>query len=349
VDLYSMCSPAGQAFLKCAFASPDFSVDPGMGIPDKFHGRTLGIKDCSTTGIVFTPNTDTYIVSAPVPGFAYFKCEVPIGDDPLLFVGVPFPTFNTNFGDGSNVQNNFSKFRYASLAVGLYPTTNQMRWGGNLSVWRVDLNLAESVRGPDPTPSAYGLVQKRIQGLQGVVPLVPRDNLSHGFINGAFTYAFDKSTDFEWQDFCEATSYTADATGTNIITSKRLISSAGTRLPGMGNLNSIVMKITTGAEDANSATLKVWNCMELQPDTQSALYQYSGISPGFDPVALELYSKLKMQFPVAVPSSMNEGAWKRVLALIRDMSGLGAMIPGGVGMISAGIHGVTRGIESLFM
>jgi hypothetical protein len=125
-------SEAGLAFLKCAFASPDFSVDPGKGIPDQFHGRTLSIKDCQTTAVSFTANTDTYIVVAPIPGFAYFKAEVPIGGDPTLFVGVPFTTYNTNFGTGTDTDNNFSKFRYASLAAGLYPTSNMMQFSGSI-------------------------------------------------------------------------------------------------------------------------------------------------------------------------------------------------------------------------
>jgi len=346
----SRLSEAGVSFLKCAFASPDFSVDPGKGIPDSFHGRTLGIKDCNTTSLSFTPNTDTYIVIAPVPGYAYFRAEVPIGSDPTAFIGSVFPTFTTNFGSGADSSNNFSKFRYASLAVGLYPTSNMMQFSGSIQVWRVDLNLAETIAaGVIAPPTSYGVVSKRIQGLQGVVSLAPRDNFSTSFINGAYTFAFDKTQDFEWQDFCSGTAFTTAHSGGTITGIKHLEYNGTQFLTGLGNVNTIVIKVSTPTAAVNTAILRVWNCLELQPDTQSALFQYSGVSPPHDPLALELYHNLKMQFPVAMPSGENAKFWETVLRAIAQASKIGMLLPGPIGTISGGVNTVANALHGLVL
>jgi hypothetical protein len=342
----SRLSPGGLAFLKCAFASPDFSVDPGQGIPDQFHGRTLGIKDCFTTALSFTANTDTYILQAPVPGYAYFKAEVAVGTDPVIFQGVPFPSYQVNFGNGSDAQNNFSKFRYASMASGIYPTSNMMQFSGSIQAWRIDLNLAENL----DSSAVVGIVdnsivKKRIQGLQGVVTLAPRDNYSESFIKGAYTFAFDKSQDFEWNDFCSAIVYTQD--GNVPATGKRLVNQANMRLPGLGNVNTIVYKISTPTAAVNTAMMRFWNCIELQPDTQSALFQFSGVSPPHDPVALEIYHTLKMRFPVAMPCSENSKFWDTVLRAIEHASRIGMLVPGPIGLISGGVNTIASTLQGL--
>nr|QXV86522.1 coat protein [Nodaviridae sp.] len=352
----SKLSEAGLAFLKCSFASPDFSVDPGKGIPDQFHGRTLSIKDCFTTAVTFTANTDTYIIVAPVPGFAYFQAQVPIGTEPINFSGSPFPSYATNFGNGSDSNNKFSKFRYASLAAGLYPTSNMMQFSGSIQVWRVDLNLAETLLPSLTNPQApvvgvqneLTVVNKRIQGLQGVVPLAPRDNYSESFIKGAYTFAFDKSQDFTWTDFCASNEY-RQAGGVSTTSIKRLFTTDPTNylLTGLGNVNTLVFKITTPTAAVNTAILRIWNCIELQPDTNSALFQFSGVSPEHDPIALELYHNLKMRFPVAMPCSENAKFWETVLRAINEISKIGMLLPGPAGIISGGINTIAGAIQTL--
>lgn len=349
-------SESGRAFLKCAFASPDFSVDPGKGIPDQFHGRTLSIKDCYTTALAFAAGKDTYIVQAPVPGYAYFKAEVDIGADPVQFVGVPFPTFETNFGaTGSDVTNHFSKFRYASMAGGLYPTSNMMQFSGSIQVWRTDLNLAENLT---PAASTTGLVDisvvtKRIQGISGIVPMAPRDNYSNSFIEGAYTFAFDKSQDFTWEDFCSATLFTqfngtASGTGVPAAGGKNLFWDGTRRLTGLGNVNTIVYKISTPVGAVNTAIGRFWNCIELQPDTNSSLFQFSGVSPPHDALALELYHNLKMQFPVAMPCNENAKFWETVLRAIEHASRIGMLLPGPIGLMAGGANTIASTLQGMY-
>jgi len=344
-------SDNGLAFLKCAFAAPDFSVDPGKGIPDNFHGRTLSIKDCFTTAKVFTPNTDTYIIQAPVPGYAYFEAEVPIGTAPIKFVGVPFPTYATNFGtSGTDTENLFSKFRYASLASGIYPTSNMMQFAGSIQVWRVDLNLAETLA----THTAAGstdaaAVGKRIQGLQGITTLVPRDNYSDSFIKGAYTFGFDKSDGFAWSDFVSSVTYPEAGNAVPILPATREIRYDGThRLTGLGNTNTIVYKVSTPTGAINAAMMRFWNCIELQPDTNSALFQFSGVSPPHDPAALEIYHNLKMQFPVALPCADNAKFWETVLRAIEHVSRIGKLLPGPIGIMSGGVNTAATALQGMY-
>jgi hypothetical protein len=349
--MHPRITPNGLAFLKCAFAAPDFSVDPGKGIPDQFHGRTLSIKDCFTTSLTFTPGEDTYILVAPVPGYAYFigNSATVGGAPPSQWVGVPFPTFETNFGTGTDTQNKFSKFRYASAAAGLYPTSNFMQFSGSLQVWRIDLNLAENLRDAligtgSPNP-AEQFVQKRIQGLQGVTTLVPRDNYSESFIKGGYTFAFDKTQDFEWQDFVSGTDFLeSNAAGSN-----RLTYDGSHRLTGLGNTNTLVYKVSTPAGAVNTALFRVWNCIELQPDTNSGLFQFSGVSPEYDPIAMEMYHNMKMRFPVAVPCVENAKFWENVLRMIRTISQAGSFLPGPAGVISGGISTIAEAIGGLVL
>lgn len=344
-------SQNGLAFLKCAFAAPDFSVDPGKGIPDQFHGRTLSIKDCFTTSLNFTAGVDTYILVAPVPGYAYFigtSASVG-GPPPTEFVGVPFPTFETNFGVGSDTENKFSKFRYASIAAGMYPTSNFMQFSGSIQVWRVDLNLAENlanaVTSVGPPVSVSQFVQRRIQGLQGVTTLVPRDNYSESFIKGAYTFGFDKTQDFQWQDFISGTAFTE----TGGPDANRLTYDGVHRLTGLGNTNTIVMKISTPTGAVNTSLFRVWNCIELQPDTNSGLFQFSGVSPQHDPIAMEIYSNIKMQFAVAVPCVENAKFWESVLRIIRTLSKAGSYIPGPAGLMSTGVNSIAEAIGAMTM
>jgi hypothetical protein len=353
-------SESGLAFLKCAFASPDFSVDPGKGIPDTFQGRTLALKDCFTTSLEFTAATDTYIIQAPVPGYAYFVGSAAIGSLPASYTGVPFPTYETNFGaTGASSTNNFSKFRYASMASGIYPTSNMMQFAGSIQVWRIDLNLAEALHSPlaaivvgssGITSSSVSVVYKRIQGLQGITTLAPRDNYSDSFIKGAYTYAFDKTTNFEWEDFCGADAYRqGEVAGTGVALGPQLEYDGTHKLTGLGNVNTLVYKISTPTGAVNSAMFRAWNCIELQPDTNSSLFQFSGMSPNLDPLAIELYHKLKMTFPVAMPCSENSKFWEVVLRSIQRLGAFGSYLPGPAGVISGGVGSIAGALHGLII
>jgi len=157
-----MCTQDGIAFLKCALAAPDFGVDPGKGIPDRYTGRVVPIKDRNTVSVNFTKNKQTYILVLPIPGYMYFMGEAAIGSVPTTFTGVTMSTYDSNFGDvGGKGQGNFSKFRFASLSAELQSTSNEFQWGGSVKVWRIDVSFQDSliqvVKDVTQTPSKYDL------------------------------------------------------------------------------------------------------------------------------------------------------------------------------------------------
>jgi len=141
-------SREGVNFLKCAFASPDFGIDPGQGIPDNFHGNVVSIKDCSSVPLTFDATKDTYILKAPVPGVAYFVGVADPGTQCIEWDAVYYPTYDVNFGDGTLRTNNYTQYRYSSASMGLYSTSNFMQFQGAVQAWRVDLNMVDALHDP---------------------------------------------------------------------------------------------------------------------------------------------------------------------------------------------------------
>lgn len=352
-------SPDGLAFLKCAFASPDFSVDPGRGIPDEYNGRTVSIKDATTTTVSFAEGKDTYLLVAPVPGYAVFKCEVDIGTQPKSWTGIHYPTYDSNFGpsvyDGaqqtrlSSTNNQFTEFRYASLAIGVYPTSNYMSFVGSIEAYKVDLSLGFTTAAVAGTTEGYQhrAVVNDLKGLEGVTPQSPRDNYAESFIKGVFMMSTDKTGKFDWQPFHYGRGYQNGYPDDNI--KQRGIGQEDNSrpLPGLGNLETLVVKVSTPTGAKNTALVKLWNCLELKPQTSSNIYQFSGLSPMHDPVALELYSLVKNRIPVAVCASENAWSWERVLAIIQSIARTTALAPGPLGLVGGGINSVIDGIRGL--
>jgi len=362
-------SSDGMAFLKCALAPPDFSVDPGKGIPDRFSGRTVTIKDCATTALNFTAGNDTYVVVSPVPGYAYFTASVPIGTTPGTFTGVPYNTYDSNFGpfNSGTVGNDqltaptspsFNKFRYASLAAGIYPTSNMMQFAGSISVWKGDISLCEIAGSADQTTDFTavppGITTTRLSdvtvhklaGTNSISSVVPRDNYTESFIKGAFAISLDNTGDFEWSDFLYDPSYasiegviSAGPTPPSGTRQSRAVfnGTAAKPLTGWGNNETVIFKISTPAGAVNSATLKVWNCLEMQVNSNSSTYQFSHPSPHMDAAALSAYSMIRNELPVAVPCAQNADFWRRVLSLLRGMFKAASYIPGPVGMVGQGM------------
>jgi hypothetical protein len=357
-------SAAGISFLKCAFAPPDFSVDPGQGIPDRYNGKTIGIKDCATNSLSFPANTDTYIIIAPVPGYAYFTANATTGTVPSDFPGVLFPTYTTNFGNSTTGDatagyyntngNNFTDFRYASMAVGLYPSTNYMSFSGSVSVWKADMNIMTNtvfaITQTLPTTATAQVDTTRLAGTQSITNVVPRDNYTENFMKGAFAVAFDQTGNFEWCPFNYRDNYGNNSQASVGTPVRRLTSPnpASQPLTGFGNTETIIIKVATGGT-AGSAILKVWNCIEFKARTDTNLYQFASLSPPYDPMALDVYSKVKNQLPVAVCCEQNAFSWQRVLDVLKSIGFLGSHIPGPIGVVSGGIGAISEGLSSLLM
>lgn len=334
-------SPAGVDFLKCAFAAPDFSVDPGQGIPDNYNGRVVPIKDSLTSSLDFTPGKDTYILIAPIPGYSYFKCEVDSGMPPDSFVGVDYTTAETNFGRTADSLH-FAKFRYASMSVGLYPTSNSTQFSGGISCWKIDLSLLDLVNDTpvSDTVTIANNVTRRITGLEAIVPQAPRDNYSASFIYGLYTAAVDNN-EFKWSSFQSSHYYDNNNDPTGEDQTRTITWNSNFPLRGLGNMQAIVFKVNTPTGAINTALLKTWVCMECQVKTNSTLYQFAKTSPAYDENALILYRSLANSLPVAVTAAQNSSTWAKIRRIISGTLTVASLtLPGVGGMVAAGANGV---------
>jgi len=349
-------SMAGTAFLKCAYAPPDFNVDPGKGIPDSYNGKTLSRKDVYTGALNGTAGRDDYYIISPTPGVAAWYAQTATGVAPTTattWQSIEFPqAFGTAniFGDSStgssNRASNVDAFRYASLCAGVYPTSNYMSFAGSIQVWKAPLKQTlENVALTFATTPAvsFSTTEVVVSGLEATTR-VPPENYTHSFIDGMYTVATNNQPDFPFVPIVEGyNKLPAQATGTSMFGVLN-----GPYL-GMGDTDSIIVKISNADTSTNSFTLKVWACVEYRVQPASSLYQYAGTSPDYDPVALAMYRKVSQRIPLAVVCAENAKFWESVMRVLKSVSGAASFVPGPVGMIGQGLGAVTSGIESLFM
>jgi len=169
------------------------------------------IKDCFSKSFNFEAGKDTYFLLMPVPGFAVFYDVVDSGATPSGFAGIAYPTYATNFGNGLTSNYNYSKFRYAAQSIELVNNSNDMQWGGSISVWKADVSIATSIRLATnfDTPIAGIQVEcPRLIGMNSITLLVPIGAKVNSFKEGCFSYAYDRSGLFEWNDFLQGTECT---------------------------------------------------------------------------------------------------------------------------------------------
>ena len=326
-------SPAGQAFLECAFAPPDFNTDPGRGIPDRYDGKSLGAKHQYTGNLALSANTDTYIVVLPTPGVAYWTFSVAAGTritssnaqlNPQLY-----DDFASLFGDTSSGGNlrtsNVEAFRYASTAIGLYPTSNLMQFAGSISIWKAPIKQATESRLMKVSATANATTSVDTIVLSGLEALtaVGRENYTESFIKGAYTISTCNQPEFEFQPILEGVAqvpqtvsgYDGVATVSNMFGS--LLTSVNQVYLGMGDMDAIFVKISTPTGATNNLVIKTWACVEYRPQPASVLYQYAGNSPPYDPIALDAYRRIARQLPTAVECAKNAEFWNRVKSIMR--------------------------------
>ncbi|APG76489.1 capsid protein [Hubei unio douglasiae virus 1] len=338
---------AGEGFLKCAFAPPDFNSDAGRGIPDDFQGKVLTRKDVLTTSLSYGAGQDVYILVAPTPGISYWYASVANGASlsGTAFRPNPYPGYRSLFGDtGLERANNVTSFRYASTCVGLYPTSNMQQFAGSISVWKFPMELINQIVGVGtPVVGQPCWVLNGTDNFSGI----GYENYTDSFIKGMYSQSVCNEPDFEFRPIIEEIG--AIPSGVITATQAGMFCTFATSQPaagqlcgivGMGTMDCILIKVATPVGATNSAVLKTWACVEYRPNTNSALYSYAHDSPAPDLMALAAYREIAKNVPIAVPCSQNEGFWKRVLTILRGGLSLTSKIPGPIGMTATGVSGI---------
>lgn len=372
-------SGPGLAFLKCAFASPDFSRDPGQGIPDAYNGKSLGVKNTLTMPYSFSSNADTYIVVMPTPGVAFWHFSVSAGkvltSSDVVLTPVLYPGYTSMFGDPASGfldrAQQVTKFRYASTAVGLYPTCNMMSYNGSVQAWKAAITFSREMRSKTiaTTPvTNIDIYEPIVTGLEAL-GAPANENYADSYIHGLYSVATNSQPDFEFVEIQENLGHipavfgttATDTTGTSMWGSLRLdtsvqtaVGTGGTAIAGVGDVflglgtqEAIIIKVTNSNSSAVGAVLKLWACLEYQVNSNSALYQFAGHSPPLDPVALELYRKISSEIPVGVSCDKNASFWQFVSGIIKRVAAVASYMPGPVGLVGTGVSAAIAGIEAM--
>lgn len=346
----------GLDFIKCAFASPDFNTDPGKGIPDDFQGKVLVKKHVLTQSITFTENKQTLILVAPIPGMAFWKAEIDSGASfgGQSLSGVAYPGFTQLFGSSADdLASNVTAFRFASMAVGIYPTSNQFQFSGSVQAFKLPLkevmNSFTKPIGTDPV-TELDVTTRIVSGLEGLDSM-PADNFSGSFIDGVFSQSTCNEPEFEFRPIVEG----YDVVPTTNVTLAQAgqfaaLSSGPTgAYTGMGDMDAIALLIETPTGAINTAVIKVWSCVEYRPNTNSTLYEFAGDSPQRDPVALDAYRAIAKEIPVAVRADQNATFWERVKRILGAGLNFASSLPGPVGQVATGVRGLADAIHSMLI
>ncbi|AYW01748.1 putative capsid protein [Mayapan virus] len=345
-------SKAGINFLKCAFAAPDFSVDPGQGIPDNYEGKALMRKDVFTNTLNFTVNLDTFILVMPTPGVAYWSCTVPVGSFPQQNT-VWTPTYNasftTLFGAPTNQAadapidpvergTNVAKFRYASNVCEITPTSNFTQFAGSITVWKVPITMLDSVQTTGTGAAQASTVQKSLVGVEGLARVSP-DNKPFKFLDGAFSMAVNTQPDWDFTPVHSGVTR-IPSIGQSATTNTTWGQFQGDFI-GLGSLQSLVFRVSTPTGAVNASIIKVWSCIEYQPSPASAFYEFAGTTPAFDPMALKLYRDIALKIPVAVTVAENDGFWSdKVMPALKASLNALRIVGGVVPQVGAAMTGV---------
>lgn len=336
-------STEGVSFLKCAFAPPDFSVNKISGVPDKYEGNSLVKKHRLINPETFDAVRDYYFWLAPIPGVAYLKTNVAAGT-PLIqsttWTPVYYSDYDNMFGveeHGYDSANKVTKFRFVSNHIEMVPTVNQMEWSGSIQAFKIPATLNVRQLASDSNRDLYS-----IMGLQACNS-TNSNQYSGPFFNGLYSGCFSSNCDFTFQQVLEGlgpsipTTVYAETDFTQIIS----------RIPGMDNgFESLIVKISGVTSTKNAALFKTWSCVEYQVQAGTDLYEYQTESP-CDEAAIAAYKKLISELPVGVCYMDNENFWRRVLNILRGVSGALSFVPGPYGAVASGVNTITNGISEL--
>lgn len=332
---------AGLAFLKCAFAPPDFATTQVQGIPDNFRGLSILKKHRFNSAQTFLPTLDYYFILAPIPGVAYLLATTLSGVALLpgaIWNAVYYSDFTSSFGTvSSQAADVFTSFRTVSNHFELVCTANAFTWSGSISTWRLPLKMIIQPK------FATGVIEDyTITGLIGATS-TSSNRYVGPFNMGVFTAAYNIAPDFEFTNIIENLQNVPTIPDTSDF--GNVVSTIS--IPGFDNsFESTLIKVS-GINANQTAILRTWACYEYTVNSTSTIYEYATNSPPLDETALKIYREVALSLPYGVPYSENAGFWARVLEIIRTISGVGIALPGPYGVVSGGVNAITTGISQL--
>lgn len=334
-------TPAGAAFLKDAFAPPDFQHIDVRGVPDEFNGRTLVRQH-----VLNLPLTDVASGTGHLSGMVFVQLPTPgvacwygfLNDIAPVWPAAGFRFFPVCYPDtaqlfpGQNPTENFSDFRYLSSAMEIISNDPALTVAGSISVIKMRVSATVDVTGD--------LI---LTGDEGFAAVDSRAEYSGKYADGAYAVALNTQPDWEFSPMVRRSVDEGGAGGTfkDTTSTGGYIYGATTthvgpaRFPvlGMGSLEATVFKIlvppVTAGQTIATYTLRCWSTVEYKVNAMSLLYPSTTSSPPYDPYALGMYRAMTGVVPVAVPAHQNANFWTRLLGLMgKGLSAVGLAFPG---------------------
>jgi hypothetical protein len=343
---YPGLTAAGEGFLKCAFAPPDFAFDGGMGVPDVYDGRVIIRRQNQIVNLTSSTTLDIYIVQMPTPGVVCWIGTLPMGTtisttNQLVLSPYTIHDFAALFP--SNQETTIlPAFRYVSNAMELTSLMNEMTWSGMLTAFKPDITLNTQA-----SNAAGQFLDNVLGGISNW-----SNNMVQGsgdcFIGttkaGCYMLATNGQPDWEFTPIV-GNAQTSMAVGGPTFPQEFILTN---NFVGLGRLQSNVI-IVPATTTVQQFVLRTWACIEYKVTIGSTLWEYSRTSAPFDPVALQLYRKMAHVIPIAVPCSGNASFWENLLRSLQ--SGAAAVanyLPGPIGMVASGISGIAKGVLAQF-
>lgn len=328
-------TPAGLAYLKCATAPNDFSMDNFLGIPDEYDGRVVVKRHTCTTSLPSPGNdtSDLYLVLLPTPGVAFWSGSRAAGTTGAITITPTYFTDNSTLFPSGNENTVVNNFRYASNIIEVVPTVNEMTWTGSIEVWKACWAGGASQMGT--AGEAYYV----ISGGDSLDSIKPQSVLP--FNHGAYSVTMCTQGAYPFTPIQRATA--PALVGVPMDSSGTLITLGGAQnFLGMGCNEAVIIKFPSYKASVNAALVRTWACVEYQLTSTSLLYDYSHKSPCLDPNALQLLRQFINEHPAAIPYYDNESFWRVFLDWAQRLSGALRVIPGPIGEVAGIVNLVSK-------
>jgi hypothetical protein len=336
-------TPEGVSYLKCAFAPVDFAVNNVLGVPDGFEGMSLIKRHRLVQPLTLSSGQDYYVILVPIPGIAYASASKAslatfAGNETISCTS--YADSANIFGTtGTNTNAIMSQFRFVSNHIELVCTTNQMTWSGNIQCMKAKLSMVPRQGSTVTTNNLH-----TVSGLEALNYFGQTNQYTAPLVNGVYSGAYNYANDFPFTPVMEGITAIPNGivTGTDFCS----FTSSTCALSGIDNhFESVIIKIS-GLTTNVSMILKTWACVEYQVTSGSMLYEYQTMSPS-DYQAIALYREIIKQLPIAVGVAENPDFWRRVLGIIRTLSGVGMALPGPYGSLAAGVNLASNALAEL--
>lgn len=337
-------SVAGREFLKCALAAPDFSVSAFSGVPDQYSGRVL-TKRYETTASLATYATagqDLFLMSSNCPGIAFFYLSrSSASTSAAAWIPVEYPDADTLMPKG-DASKNVTAFRFASSQLEIVNTTNAMAWSGSIQVFRSYIH-GSNVNEPVTGAAAGTALRLSVVGDQIINSVKPE--LVLPFNEGCYAVARNADPDYPFQDVIPDMEFSDlyQLPTTLFLTS----TATEAQFLGFGTMETVIYKIPSWSATGNLGLIRAWACLEFQVNSTSALYDYSHMSPSYDPVALQLMREYVKVMPPGVTFANNANFWSAFLKWVGEAATALAPVSGVYGGLMLGAGAVASATSVL--